>query len=221
VSYIPGPIGTWHIPRPQLLISTVNIQITDTPLNSTELHSPLRVVLGKGTQNYTCSNSTASSLPEANGARADLYEASYLAENCTDLLYSLHLLPPILLDLNSDVAKYLLKYLHIDEDGLKVGFHFFSNLTTPVFNFQSSKNGGLFVGQKIQSVSAPPTASPGKNGAVDWLKIKAINGTTNGYIAAYRVVTAGGKPPATCEGLERNFEVPYAAEYCEFPVVLN
>ncbi|KAF8533258.1 hypothetical protein BDD12DRAFT_504160 [Trichophaea hybrida] len=179
-------------------------------LNSAEPHPPLRVVLGKGTQNYTCADSTAASVPKANGAKAVLYDASCLAENYPDLLHSL---PPILLDLNFDAEKYLIKKLHIDQDGLKVGVHYFSNPTTPVFNFQKSKKGGIFVGKKIQNVTAPSTAKYGQNGAVDWLKIDAIDGTTNGCVTAYRVVTAGGKPPTTCAGLKKHFEVPYVTEY--------
>jgi hypothetical protein len=173
-------------------------------------------VLGKGTQNYTCADSTAASVPKANGAKADLYDASCLAENYPDLLHSL---PPILLDLNTDVEEYLLKRLRINQDKLKVGFHYFSNPTTPVFDFQRSKKGGIFVGLKTQNVTAPSTASYGENGAVDWLRINAIDGTTNGCVTAYRVVTAGGKAPATCEGLKKNIEVPYATEYCEFPPI--
>lgn len=50
-------------------------------------------------------------------------------------------------------------------------------------------------------------------GAVPWLKLTARDGTTGGLQEAYRVNTAGGNPPTTCEEhVGSNFDVQYAAE---------
>lgn len=51
------------------------------------------------------------------------------------------------------------------------------------------------------------------NGAVPWLYLQTTNGTVGGYKAVYRVNTAGGQPPATCQGMPNVFTVQYAAEY--------
>ena len=49
-------------------------------------------------------------------------------------------------------------------------------------------------------------------GAVDWLQLKAKSGSTE-LMEAYRVFTAGGKAPSTCEGQPATFEMQYSAEY--------
>lgn len=68
--------------------------------------------------------------------------------------------------------------------------------------------------------TAPASAPKGENGvgngAVPWLRLPALTGQTgnNGDIkAVYRLNTAGGKAPATCESSPAAFSVQYAAEY--------
>ncbi len=39
------------------------------------------------------------------------------------------------------------------------------------------------------------------------------SGATGNLQEVYRINTAGGNPPATCEGMKSTFEVQYAAEY--------
>jgi hypothetical protein len=63
-------------------------------------------------------------------------------------------------------------------------------------------------------VPAPADASKGKNGlgSVPWLKLKATEGDWH-YKEVYRVHTAGGQAPKTCEGIEGSFTVEYSAQY--------
>jgi hypothetical protein len=97
------------------------------------------------------------------------------------------------------------------------GHHFFSNLTTAVFNLDTT-NADLGVAPcaKNNSVLAPANASKGQNnegfGAVAWLKLLTEAGATGNLEEVYRINTAGGNPPATCAGMPDAFEVEYAAE---------
>jgi hypothetical protein len=54
------------------------------------------------------------------------------------------------------------------------------------------------------------------NGSVPWLYLQYLDGTTNGLKAVYRLNTAGGSPPKTCESMPAVFTVQYAAEYWFF-----
>lgn len=167
------------------------------------------VVLGQGTQNYTCVDNTANSKPVAAGALATLYDVSCLAAEGSAIL---HKMPEYIL-----TKPNLIKTNPLFP---KVGTHFFyPDTSTPVFvmneNLVNAKM-GKFVGKKAEGIPAPVTT------AVDWLKLvnKIVTGataapeiTSNGYAATYRVYTAGGKPPADCNGRGPSFTVPYTAEY--------
>jgi hypothetical protein len=155
----------------------------------------------------------ASDAPAANGAHAFLYDASCLAKNFPE---QLHMAPGILLTLDIRVTDWIAKQISVfDGNTIEVGEHLFTTVTTPVFDFQYRGIKDFFVGKKLEAVPAPSYATPGAHGAVDWLKLQAENGTY-GFKEVYRVVTAGGNAPATCEGMGETFEMPYAAEYCEF-----
>ena len=62
---------------------------------------------------------------------------------------------------------------------------------------------------------APADASKGKNGlgSVPWLKLNATVDGNWQYKEVYRVHTAGGQAPKTCEGIEGSFTVEYSAQY--------
>lgn len=53
-------------------------------------------------------------------------------------------------------------------------------------------------------------------GAVAWLKLDAKSDDGQIFQEVYRVNTAGGSPPKSCEGMQEAFEVQYAAEYWLF-----
>ena len=80
----------------------------------------------------------------------------------------------------------------------------------------SSSGVGVLVASKSGAIAAPSGSSIGPNGvgngAVDWLSLAAKDGSS-GISQAYRVETAGGKAPPTCEGQASHLEVQYAAQY--------
>jgi hypothetical protein len=166
-------------------------------------------------QNYTCAVSSPQYTPVAIGAVASLYNASCIAANYPDILSALpslalqYPLPPspssTLTPANIDLS----------------GHHYFITDTTPVFNLNASTDPaqqlGLVVSSKAAMSNAPANAIKGQNGvgngAVAWLYLNTTSATQGDVRAVYRVNTAGGNPPKTCEGSDAVFSVQYAAEY--------
>jgi len=169
------------------------------------------VAIGRGTQNYTCANSTADAKPLAIGAVASLYNATCLAASQPSLFA---MLPNLTLQWNLQDTEQATLY---PASLLLSGHHFFTNITTPFFNLDISQ---LQLGQapcsKTQSVAAPAGSALGQggvgNGSVAWLKLQTHD-ATGSLEEVYRVNTAGGNPPTTCSGMGAAFEVQYAAEY--------
>ncbi|OJD34891.1 uncharacterized protein BKCO1_20000111 [Diplodia corticola] len=103
------------------------------------------------------------------------------------------------------------------------GEHFFSSTLTPTWDllpsaamYPDEAASIVFQGKKEGSLDAPRDACPGLNGegAVPWLYLTKSSTTDDGIAAVYRVITAGGMQPDTCEGLAgQEIEVKYAAEY--------
>ena len=101
------------------------------------------------------------------------------------------------------------------------GHHYFATTTTPVFDLNVSPDPaeriGNFVGRKVANSTAPANAVKGPNGvgngAVAWLYLSTTNATQGNVKAVYRINTAGGSPPKTCENSSAAFSVQYAAEY--------
>lgn len=98
------------------------------------------------------------------------------------------------------------------------GHHYFLDDTTPFFNMDTSEhNYGTGAFKKANSSNAPSNAMKGPenagNGAVAWLKLSALNTAGQVFQEVYRVNTAGGSPPTTCQGQQAAFEVDYAAQY--------
>lgn len=108
------------------------------------------------------------------------------------------------------------------------GHHFFSNNTTPVFELNSAVGPnaarlGTIVGKKGANSTAPPGAPLGVGGkgfgTVAWLQLGTTEASVNTqgktWEKIYRVNTAGGSPPKTCEGKEAGevFSIEYAANY--------
>lgn len=165
-------------------------------------------------QNYTCADSTADSKPAAIGALASLFDATCIAANYPDIMA---ILPNAVVSApvpTGPAPKLLPANLDL------LGHHYFQE-TTPVFNLDTTpkqQNGIAFVsiGDKI---SAPVGSYPGVNnqGAVSWLYLPTMtDGTVGKYSSVYRVNTAGGSPPATCEGMPPVISVDYAANYYFF-----
>ncbi|KAI1654872.1 hypothetical protein F4813DRAFT_190713 [Daldinia decipiens] len=168
------------------------------------------VAIGRGTQNYTCDTTNATAVPVAAGAVATLFNASCVASTYPDLL---NLLPKLALQFN----------LTAQEDArmgptnlIISGKHFFTNNTTPFFNLDTTQNQiGEASCSKDSQTNAPADAPKGQQGekAVPWLRLKTQSGSTGNLQEVYRIETAGGSAPATCQGQPAAFEVQYAAQY--------
>lgn len=161
------------------------------------------------TQNYTCADSTANSAPVAIGAVANLYNATCIAANYPDLL---EMLPNVAYKIalpTNEYAKFPPANIEL------MGHHFFYNSTVPEFNLDTTetKQYGIAMTNKIDQIDAPSNATKGKYGAVTWLYLKTVAGTVGNYKAVYRVETASGSAPTTCEGMSSAFEIDYAALY--------
>lgn len=149
-------------------------------------------------------------MPVAAGALASLFNVTCMAANNPQLLamlpgIALNLPVPASSDANSPANKDL------------AGHHYFLDSTTPYFNLDTSLHTwGQGPFSKIASVSAPTDAIKGPfgqgNGAVSWLQLNTKDAECN-LQQVYRVNTAGGNPPATCQGQQAAFQVQYAAEY--------
>ncbi|MCJ1285816.1 hypothetical protein MMC26_005157 [Xylographa opegraphella] len=154
---------------------------------------PFMIAIGRGTQNYTCADSTAASTPVAIGALASLFNATCFAGANPTIFNEI---PP---------AALKVPLPSIPQSLTPVGHHYFSNATTPTFDLGSY---GFLHSKKIASVPAPSATD------VAWLKLEHETEGQIGNIAEiYRLNTAGGTPPATCSGMAAAFTVQYAAEY--------
>ncbi|OKL64164.1 hypothetical protein UA08_01062 [Talaromyces atroroseus] len=172
------------------------------------------VAIGRGTQNYTCADSTEDTVPVQIGAVANLYDASCIAANFSDLL---DLLTEIVIDFalpNSSVQTPLAP-ANID----LLGHHYFSNSTTPTFNLNTTpeKQYGIAMASKKDAIDAPYGSIVGQNnegyGATTWLYLTTIAGTVGDYKEVYRVNTAGGNAPTNCSGQASTIEIQYSAQY--------
>ncbi|KAK0876607.1 hypothetical protein LTR87_009603, partial [Friedmanniomyces endolithicus] len=166
----------------------------------------------RGTQNYTCDLTNTTSPPVAVGAKATLFNVSCLAADHPALLAKL---PSIALDLpipSSDGDDSSPAYQDIS------GHHFFLDATTPCFDLDTTLHQyGTGQFKKANSSAAPTDAMLGTNGqgfgSVTWLKLDAKDAAGQVLQEVYRLNTAGGQPPKTCQGMAAAFEVQYSAEY--------
>lgn len=183
----------------------------------------VHVTVGHGIQNYTCAN--ASSIPVAIGALATLYDVTSLAMS-PDGATTINGIPDTVVFTpnptpNSALitATTPLRVPAMPQTFPVIGHHYFLADGTPTFDFKTTDSSILFC-KKLAAVKAPTTASKGPDGtsAVDWLQL-ADKGSSVGLSMVYRVVTAGGGAPATCQGQGTNglgtgvISVPYAAQY--------
>lgn len=171
-----------------------------TPAEGSKL---TQVVVGRGTQNYTC-DGNENSQPKAVGAVATLFDVTCLAAMYPDISSKV---PGMAVHFNLDATN------HLGPAALPVsGHHYFTSSGTPFFNLGEL---GQLPCSKNASADAPATAAVGQKGdkAVAWLRLLATKDATNGLSEVFRVSTAGGSPPATCKDLSGPFQVQYSAEY--------
>ncbi|KXJ92831.1 malate dehydrogenase [Microdochium bolleyi] len=180
------------------------------------------VAVGRGTQNYTCDTANPSAAPVANGAMATLFNASCVAASYPDIASKLSALA-----LQFDLSAFPTsgdESVRMGPSNLLVsGNHFFLDGKTPYFSLDTKNFGklGHATFAKKSGTDAPADAPKGLKGekAVAWLKLVAGGSeavriqATGGLEEVYRVETAGGSPPATCQGMPATFEVQYATQY--------
>ncbi|PGH12067.1 hypothetical protein AJ80_06886 [Polytolypa hystricis UAMH7299] len=194
---------------PSCDLSKAVLPVTYDPLAEVpEGQKLLHVGVGRGTQNYTCSSPSAKEEPKAQGALATIFEASCIAANYPFLL---SLLPNIALE-STNPPRTAEGFGPTDMSVL--GFHYFSDGTTAVFDLKGS---GASSVAKDSAVDAPLTAIKGVGteleGAVPWLLLKSVESSTGQVKSIYRTNTAGGSPPKNCAGQPEVIPIQYAAEY--------
>lgn len=161
-------------------------------------------------QNYSCAS--AGAVPMAVGAIATLYDFTTLAHKDENQLHAL--LPTVVTLPISSASGPTLKLKDVGGAFPLIGSHFFKADGTPTFDL-FAKNNSLFC-KKLASVNAPADASvgPAGTGAVPWLTLDD-KAASVGLSEVYRVITAGGKAPASCADANL-ISVDYAAEYWFF-----
>ena len=160
------------------------------------------IAVGRGVQNYTCATAAATETPKAIGAVASLFNAT-----CDGVRA-----PAVLASVTKIALGYSIPSTKL-ADGRLSGHHEFTEKGIPFFKLQTDKvNFGAVHVSNALKMDAPKGASTGPNGlgSVPWLKLTRVDGD---YQEVYRINTAGGVAPKTCEGVQGSISVDYAAEY--------
>jgi len=93
------------------------------------------------------------------------------------------------------------------------GRHYFTDSTTAFFDLVTAAHayGSAAMGK------ANASDAPDKAANVPWLRLVAkeqpVAGAVNAWKQVYRVHTAGGVPPVSCEGQGKTLTVDYSAQY--------
>ncbi|KFY25616.1 hypothetical protein V493_04559 [Pseudogymnoascus sp. VKM F-4281 (FW-2241)] len=196
-------------------LSKAQMPVSTEPLPEVDAGTSLKhVALGRGIQNYTCDTTNTTAIPKAIGAVATLYNVSCIAATMPTVL---HTLTGFSLQFDLGPNPNAPNPANLEVSGL----HYFNDLGVPFFNLDTEKQQvGTLPCAKDADAPAPADAVKGQgnkgDGAVAWLKLTAVDGATGNLESVYRLNTAGGKPPATCDGMPATFEVEYAAEYWFF-----
>lgn len=159
--------------------------------------------MGRGTQNYTCTSGSIKEVPTQIGAVAQLFNVTCQAVRA----------PAILLDIPALALTHGIPAVDIS-DRLLSGLHTFTGAGVPLFELNTNSHKyGYVQAKKDKASDAPKNAPKGSNGlgSVAWLKLVATEGD---YKEVYRISTAGGVAPKTCEGrVPGNFQVEYSTLY--------
>ncbi|CAE7139380.1 unnamed protein product [Rhizoctonia solani] len=159
---------------------------------------PKNIVLGVGTQNYTCSS--AGTYASA-GAVATLVDLSCAYTGDRQLFNDVQIWAYKLFPDWQEVSK---PYTYV------IGKHYFvsqNGAIAPKFDFTQTGN-GYTVTKKIGGIASPDGSSN-----VDWLELQNTSGSLAKYV--FRVNTQGGQPPASCKA-GQTVTVPYTAKYWFF-----
>ncbi|PYH95234.1 malate dehydrogenase [Aspergillus ellipticus CBS 707.79] len=191
----------------------LNLNETATPLPSPSPGLRLKyLAIGRGIQNYTCPTAPANSKdfvaekPTAVGAVATLYDASCAIGSDQKFLHTLpNFLARVMME-SIDLAATFAGLTNPTARGAVLGVHYFTNTSSPFFDFRLGGGTEWINAKKVASVPAPTS-----NVDVPWLKLDYDVGL--GIQEVYRVHTSNGGAPADCDGLHGPFQIGYAAEY--------
>lgn len=174
------------------------------------------LALGCGVQNYTC---TGAGNYSSIGALANLYDISQLfntaefanVTNCGLEIWSGD--QGETNPFNSGLDSLIQNNLGLNN---KLGEHFFTNFngtSEPEFDFtQSQGNAGDFT-IDVKSADIPSPTDP--TNSVDWLALSNVSGILASQ--TFRIFTAGGKQPSSCQPGSGDISVKYCAQYWFFP----
>lgn len=203
---LPAGMSSTHLLN---LNNVLTIPSAPTPLANPAEGTFLRhIAIGRGTQNYTCASSSASEAPKAVGAVASLFNAT-----CDAARLNVNTLGQV-----TDLALNYAIPTSAEAEQRLSGHHEFTADGVPLFMLETKDANYGRVECALDAKSpAPATASKGTNdlGSVPWLKLNATTGGDQAwaYNEVYRIHTAGGAAPKTCEGIEGSFTVEYSAQY--------
>ncbi|KAJ4299383.1 hypothetical protein N0V90_004628 [Kalmusia sp. IMI 367209] len=228
-------IDAWpHVPRATKGLSNLASKMPKNTLPAPTGLELKYVLLGLGTQNYTCTSGNDTAEPGTTGAVGKLPPidllpalANYPVAKLYDIGTKLNVDPlaqwkvsaisGLALSLSTFGTWQLDMYLNAEGYNQWLGNHFFT-LTMPTFSLNKVKTTPFplaFVSKKADMV-APTTACQGTKGegAIKWLYLSDDANLSQGRVnTVYRLETAGGNKPTQCKGQKDHFEVPYAAQY--------
>lgn len=200
-------------------------------LTPEDLKQVVLITIGRGTQNYTCPPGAPAPVQNSTrgGAVAQLFDVTDATVNSQAFADALNTVAffnprPILEDvadivLSSSIASESREgpHSHFPRDEFKKACHHeFTEGNVPKFDCGEK---GLIFGKLLENVPAPKDAplSPDTDKAIGWLNLEAREGSQI-FTKIIRIVTAGGSPPKSCEGVgpEEVILVDYAAQYWMF-----
>ncbi|EIM89137.1 uncharacterized protein STEHIDRAFT_167031 [Stereum hirsutum FP-91666 SS1] len=215
-------LGVALAASPTLASCPVPASALKVPSNQTALVAPTFppsfVALGVGVQNYTCSNtSTYTNV----GAVAELFDISCVVDtaispyltSAIEALWSA--IPSNILNTTELISK--LGFLGNPD---VLGQHYFvpnpatGSGTSPKFDFTSARFNGVADAFVVLARTGDIPSPDDKSVDIDWLYLTALSYAGQGKLAksVFRVETAGGQPPASCNGTD-SISVKYVAEY--------
>ncbi|KAB5589396.1 putative effector protein [Ceratobasidium theobromae] len=202
-----SPMKKWH----GCDVSGAELDLPSTNVISVPKGTkPEYIVLGIGTQNYTC---TAAGNYTSAGAVATLIDISCLYqynpklfEDVQDRVYNLmpmygHNIPSW-----HKIEAVLGHYPYI------VGDHYFipeDGAIAPKFGFRRSGKGDVDAFTVDKRVGGIPSPENSRN--IDWLQLQSTAGELSKY--TFRVDTQGGQPPKSCHKEGHTITVPYTTKY--------
>ncbi|EIM89136.1 uncharacterized protein STEHIDRAFT_119880 [Stereum hirsutum FP-91666 SS1] len=215
-------LGVTLAASPALAACAVPASSLKIPSNQTALVAPTFppsfVALGVGVQNYTCSNtSTYTNV----GAVAELFDISCVVDSALSP-YLTSAVEALWSAIPSDTfnTTELISTLGFLGNPDVIGQHYFvpnpatGSGSSPKFDFTSARFNGVAEAFVVLAKTGDVVSPDDKSVDVDWLYLTALSYGGQGDLAgsAFRVETAGGQPPASCNGAD-SISVKYAAKY--------